>query len=154
MVSLGIGGGVWAATGSPLAVPVAFAAGVLIDTDHALDFYNWYVRGDGRYLLLPFHAWEFSFVGLVLLLAVWHHPLFLAAVLAYLGHLIGDQVANSMHPMAYSALYRLAHRFDRELLTEQRLFSLSKVLEANIPFWGQIEPRLLRIASRLRNERS
>ena len=67
---MGIGTGVWVFTGSPLALPAAVGAGVLIDADHALDYYNWYVRRDTRFLFLPLHALELSVV-LLALLAVW-----------------------------------------------------------------------------------
>ena len=151
VISLGIGAGVWAATKSPLAIPVAFCSGVLIDIDHALDFYNWYFRGDRRYLLVVFHAWEFSLLGLVALFAFYYHPLLLAAVLGHLGHIITDQLANSFHPMAYSIVCRLRHRFDRPQLMGERLYSLSQALHNSIPFWGHLEPWLLRIASRIRS---
>ena len=151
MISLGIGGGVWAATESPLALPVAIATGVLIDTDHALDFFNWYVKRDQRYFLVLFHAWEYSAIGLGLMSALWYHPLFLAALMGHLGHLIADQLMNSLHPMAYSIGYRSFYRFDRKRFMGERLFPLSKVLHANLPFWLQIEPWLFRI-SRIRNK--
>lgn len=105
-----------------------------------MDYYNWYVRRDPRYLLILFHAWEFSLAGLALLLGWWHHPIFLAAILGYLGHLTADQLANGLHPMTYSITYRWFRRFDRRRLTRGSLWPLSDVMAANIPFWRQIEP--------------
>ena len=46
-VSLSIGTAAWVGGASPLAVPVAVAAGVLPDLDHVLDFCR--VIGAGRY---------------------------------------------------------------------------------------------------------
>ena len=150
--TLGIGGSVWAATKSPLAVPAALASGVLIDVDHALDFFNWYVRKDARFSLLAFHAWEFALVGLVLILALWSHPVLLAAAIGYAGHIATDHIANRLHPFAYFLSYRLLHRFDRSLLMGRNVAPLSDTLQANIPLWGQIEPLVLKVIGIARQE--
>ena len=150
-VSAAIGGGVWAATGSALAFPVAFSSGVLIDADHALDFYNLYVKKDRRRLFLLLHGWEYGILGLVLIAAGWHHPLLVAAVLGHLGHLTADQIDNRpVNVLAYFVAYRLYCRFDLKRLFGEPYPTLSEALHHSIPLWRIIEPRLLRVGDRLR----
>ena len=38
--AVGIGAVAWFTTGSPLAIPVALATGVLVDVDHVADFFD------------------------------------------------------------------------------------------------------------------
>ncbi len=136
-----------------MALPVAAATGVLNDVDHTLDYYLWYVKKDKRRAFLLFHGWEYSIAGLILAAAVWAHPVFLAATLGHLGHLIGDQIGNRPeHPLAYSLVYRTSRRFQRnKLFGESRQRNLSEALEQSIPLWHLIEPRLLSIAPGLRS---
>lgn len=149
LVSVGIGGTAWAATGSPASVAAAFVTGVLIDVDHVLDYYNWYWRRDKGKLYVFFHGWEYSAVALVLVLAVWYHPVLLAAVLGHIGHLICDQVGNRpMHPMAYSVIYRISSGFDRLRLAGEVPDTFSEAF-SKIPLWPKVEPLVVRIVSRL-----
>ena len=130
-------------------MPTAIAAGVLIDADHLVDYYLWFKKGDARRLYLILHTWELSAVGLVAL-AFWSHPLLLAAILAHLGHLVGDFVANRpKNILTYSLLYRAVLRFDRDRLIEPPPDTLLKALGHNIPLWHLIEPRLPGKLSRL-----
>ena len=133
-------------------MPAAVGAGVLIDADHVLDYYNWYVRRDERFLFVPLHAWELSVV-LLALLAAWYHPLLLAAALGHVGHLVADQVGNRLYPLAYSIGYRALRRFDRNHLGgEPPPTTFSEVLEANVPLWVRFGPGFVRAASRIRRE--
>ena len=139
----------WGVSGSPLAVPAALAAGVLIDSDHIFDFYNWYVRKDRRRVFLLFHAWEYTALALTLALTVWHHPAVLAGVLGHLGHLVSDQLANHpRHPLGYSVIYRLFIGFDNGRIFPETPPTLSEALHNSIPLWGMIEPRLFWVVSR------
>ncbi len=141
----------WAATKNPLAIPAAYTTGVLIDVDHAIDYFNWYVLKNDRRALIIFHAWEFSLIGLVALFAFWQHPIFIAAVLGHVAHITADQIANKLHPMAYLITYRISHKFDRRhLIGDRPIWSFSQVLHANIPLWGTFEPFVLKVLSRLR----
>ena len=133
-------------------MPAAVGAGVLIDADHVLDYYNWYVRKDVRFLFLPLHAWELSVV-LLALLAVWYHPLLLAAALGHVGHLVADQVGNRLYPLAYSIGYRALRRFDRDhLMGRSSPPTFSVVLEVHVPLWVRFRPGLVRAASRIRRK--
>ena len=152
MVSGGLGAAIWAATGSPAAVPIALATGVFTDVDHAIDIFDPRDGRYSRYMLRPFHAWEFTFVGLGMLgvLGFWDHPLFLAAVLGYTSHLVIDQLGNHTHPLAYFISYRASHGFKRRHLTPHLFEKSYRVLRGPIPLWGKLEPRLYRIYLRIR----
>lgn len=149
MVAVGVGAGVWAATGSPLAIPVAIGTGVLIDADHVLDFLDWFVSGDKRRMYVLFHAWEVSILGLLSLLFL-GHPLFVAAVLGYTGHLVADSLANRTHPLAYFMLYRLYRGFDRRYLTLNPDAMSLMLHRHDVPLWARIEPWLYRLVYRAR----
>ena len=151
VVSLGIGTGVWAATGSLPAVPAAVAAGVLVDSDHVLDYFQWYVKKDLRRVFVLLHGWEYGIAGLALVFAVKYNPVLLGAVLGYLGHLTGDHLANKPdHPLSYSIVYRVYRGFNRGRLFQEGEATLSEALNESIPLWELIEPRLLAMASRIR----
>ena len=141
------------ATGSPFAVPAALAGGVLIDSDHLLDFYYWYVKKDAERVFVLFHAWEYAALGLALTGLVWYHPILLAVVLGHVGHLVGDQINNRpTHPLAYSVIYRLYRGFARHGMFRESPANLSEALRKSIPMWHIVEPMLLKVAFRLRKE--
>ncbi len=137
----------WAATGEPLAVPAALATGVLVDADHAIDFYRWYVKRDLRYLWLPLHGWELSIAALVIVAVLGWHPIAVAAVLGHLGHLTADQLANPVRPFTYLIGYRAALGFSRaRLLSPVPLPPFAQVLSLNVPMWwlfGPVATKLL-----------
>ena len=150
MVSVGIGAGVWAATGHALAVPAATVTGVLVDADHALDYYYLYVKKDNRRLFVLLHGWEYTLVAMALVVAVWYHPILLALALGHLGHLVGDQLGNHPgHPLAYSIAYRGRLGFRRTGMFREPPATLSEALSSSIPLWRQIEPSVVKAASRL-----
>ena len=70
--------------------------GVLTDVDHLFDYYQWYVRRKKGKIYLFFHAWEYSIAGLLMLGLIYYHPVFLAAVLAHLGHVTADHFHNNL----------------------------------------------------------
>ena len=149
IASIGIGAGVWGATGTPIAVPAAAATGVLIDADHVLDYFNYFARKDRRHVYLLFHGWEFSLIGLIAVTTIWYHPVLLAAVLGHLGHLVGDQLYNKpIHRMAYSIIYRAYVGFSRKRLFGDSPTTFSKTMHESIPLWRFIEPKLLWLGSR------
>ena len=93
-ISAGIGAGVWGITGSSAAGGAALAVGVLIDVDHLVDFYQWYVRRKRNKIYQFFHAWEYSIIGLLLLGVFFYHSVPLATALAHLGHVATDHFRN------------------------------------------------------------
>jgi hypothetical protein len=144
-----VGGGVWAATGNPWAVPVSFATGVLIDGDHVVDYADWLMRGWRKYIFVPLHAWEFAAIGLVAV-ALWYHPLFLAAVLGQLSHVITDHFTNHLKPWGYSITYRAANKFLGARLMRPRGIELSHEKK---PLWAYIEPTVWRMIVRRRRRK-
>ncbi len=146
----GMGATVWVVTGSALAVPAALAAGVLVDLDHLVDFLDSRENGHYRHMLRPFHAWEYSGALLALALLPWFfHPIFLAAVLGYLSHMLLDQVVNRVHPLAYFIIYRASHGFRRRQLTPH-LFNRPYLYPEQVPWWGKLEPSVWKMVVRWR----
>ncbi len=122
-----------------MAVPVAVATGVLIDSDHVADIFNQVFLGPRRLMVRLFHAWEYTAAGFIAL-AFWYHPILLAATLGHLSHLMLDQVTNEVRPLAYSLIYRIRHRFARAKLSPRRLEDSSSPRRSPAPLWGRIEP--------------
>ena len=109
--------GVGAATGSPAAGGLVLGVGVLMDSDHLYDFYQWYIRGKSKKIYIFFHAWEYAAAGVIVLASLFFHPLLLAVVLAHLVHVATDHFHNRLHPFAYFITYRMLKRFDTEFIT-------------------------------------
>ena len=149
-VSVGVAAAAWAGTGSPLAVPVAAATGVLTDVDHVIDYFNLFVRRDDRRVFVVFHAWEYSLLSILIVLGVWYHPLLLAAALGHLGHVTADHLANRP---AHSIAYRTAVGFDWRRLFGEPPASFSNSMGGKIPMWRYSEPGLARLASRVGGDR-
>ncbi len=122
-----------------MAVPVAVAAGVLIDSDHATDIFYHAFMGPRRRMVRLFHAWEYTAAGFIAL-GFWYHPILLAATLGHLSHLALDQVTNEVRPLAYSLVYRIRHRFARAELNRRRPEDSSLLRRSPTPLWGRIEP--------------
>lgn len=143
-MSGGLGGAVWAATGEPLAIPVAVAAGVLTDLDHLVDVFDSEEDGRNRHMLRLFHAWEFAALGVFALFAYFNNPLFLAALLGYISHLALDEVGNTTNSFAYFITYRAFVRFRRRRLTPQ-IFSPRQWPETDPPYWARFEPTVYKV---------
>ncbi len=141
VISSGVGVGVGIATGSPEAGALALGVGVLMDVDHAFDFYRWYVNGRPDQIVLFLHAWEYSLAGLVALGTVVYHPLFLAVVLAHLAHVATDQFHNRVHPLTYFMAYRVAKRFaTAEILPGHNVMGSYKDWPKMIPYSRRVLP--------------
>ena len=122
-----------------MAVPVAVATGVLIDSDHVTDVFGAEFMGPRPYMVRFFHAWEYTAAGLIAL-GFWYHPILLAATLGHLSHLMLDQVTNEVRPLAYSLIYRIRHRFARTELSPKWSEDSSPRRLSPTPLWGRIEP--------------
>jgi hypothetical protein len=110
-LSTGVGGVVWAASGEPLAIPIAIAAGVLIDVDHAPDLWSSLVLRRSPTVIYPLHAWEW--VAMLIAYGAWvGYPWWLAALIAAFGlHVATDQIFNRAGPWTYFFFYRARHGF-------------------------------------------
>ena len=111
VISAGIGALVWYLTRSVAGAVTALAVGVFMDADHVLD-YLWIWRGRTDQLWVPLHSYE---LAVPMVIATWlsnWSPLLLAATLAHLGHLVTDQLSNSLsNPLVYFLTYRAWHKF-------------------------------------------
>ena len=122
-----------------MAVPVAVATGVLIDSDHVTDIFSHVFMGPRRHMIRLFHAWEYTAAGFIAL-GFWYHPILLAATLGHLSHLVLDQATNEVRPLAYSLIYRIRHRFARTKLSPKRSEDSPPPRLSPTPLWGRIEP--------------
>ena len=104
-ISMTIGGVVWAATKSPYSMIAATLTGAMVDLDHLLEYYLWFVKDDNSRVFFFLHSYELL-VPCILAgyLSGWD-PVVLGSSLAFLGHLITDQLANPVHPLAYFFTY-------------------------------------------------
>ena len=140
-ISAGIGAGVWGVTGSPVAGGAALGVGVLTDVDHLFDFYQWYVRRKQGKLFLFFHAWEYGIAGLLALLFLFYDPIFLAIVLAHLGHVATDQFHNGLDTRSYFITYRALIRFDAVRITgNDNVHYAYTVWPGLLPFGERLRP--------------
>ena len=140
-ISTGIGAGVWGVTGSPVAGGAALGVGVLTDVDHLFDFYQWYVRRKQGKLFLFFHAWEYGIAGLLALLFLFYDPIFLAIVLAHLGHVATDQFHNGLNTRSYFITYRALIRFDAVRITgNDNVHYAYTVWPGLLPFGERLRP--------------
>ena len=107
----------------------AFLLGVFVDADHLFDYFayfgwhfnlvdffhagNYMEEAEKVYVLL--HGWEFIIplwlIGRWLGKKAKIKGLEWAVVLAYLAHLLWDNLSFNHHPLAYSFVYRLLHHF-------------------------------------------
>ena len=110
-VSLCIGGVLWAVTKSPYSFVASFLTGALIDLDHLVEYYWWFVREDNRRVWFFLHSYELVPPAFLAgYLSGWD-PVVLGASLAFLGHLLSDQLANPVSPMTYFFTYRAIKGF-------------------------------------------
>ena len=111
VLSGGAGALVAATTGTAWPLVAAIGAGVLVDADHAVDYYYWFVRNRRDRVFYLLHGWEY----LALLFFAAHvltwNPLVLGAAVGYSTHLLGDQFANRAYPLTYSLVYRVSRGF-------------------------------------------
>ena len=145
VISTVVGASVWGVTGSPLAGVVAVGVGVLVDVDHLVDLYQSWIRRKTHLVIVPFHGWEYSIVGLLILCFAFYHPVFLAAIVGHLSHVTTDHFHNRLTPLGYFVLYRAWVRFDATKIAPGRN---SAYFHHNItslfPFRGLWEPWYLR----------
>jgi hypothetical protein len=141
VISGAVGGGVWVATGSPAAAGVALGVGVFMDLDHLYDYYQRYIKGRQDKVYVLFHAWEYSLVGVAMLILAFYHPLLLGALLGHLAHVTTDHSMNQMSPFAYSISYRVIKRFDAAYISPRHSLTHSyRILPKLLPFGRRLEP--------------
>lgn len=111
VISSAIGLTVAATTDTPWAMATALVPGVLVDVDHVLDYYQWFIRRKTDRVFYLLHGWEYALLLAVAGLVLSWHPLVLGAFLGYLSHIVADQLVNKAYPLTYSLAYRARHGF-------------------------------------------
>jgi hypothetical protein len=134
VVSTAAGGIVWAATGEPLSVPAAVAAGVLPDGDHVLDYYLRYWRGQRGRLLLLLHGWEFLALGIALYVALQPGDWAIGLLAGYFTQIGGDQLFNDVRWNTYLLTARIVNRFDSMRILGRRDDRAYLALVESLPF--------------------
>ena len=99
-----------------------------------------------------FHAWEYTVAGFIAL-AFWYHPIFLAAMLGHLSHMVIDQITNNVGPLSYSMVYRIRRGFVRSDLSPNLFKDSALPLLSETPLWGRAEPTLWRLYLRYKRSR-
>ena len=103
---------------------VAFAAGLLVSADLAVDYVfayglTWhphefvnfeFFQKSGKIILL-LHSWDLVMVLGFLAAVTGYRSFFLAVVLGIFGHLVVDQLVAPGQPLAYFFTFRLLHNF-------------------------------------------
>ena len=88
VISLSIGGVLWAVTKSPYSMVAASLTGVLIDLDHLVEYYRWFIKEDNTKLWFFLHSYELLvplFLGSYF--SGWD-PVVMGVSFAFLGHLL------------------------------------------------------------------
>ena len=109
----------WAATKSPYSMLAATATGVAIDVDHLLEYYLWFVKGDNSRVFYFLHSYELLAPCILAGFLSGGDPVVIGVSAAFLGHLLTDQIANPMHPLAYFFTFRVINGFNRAKLVRQ-----------------------------------
>ena len=141
-ISLGIGAIVWLITRSTGSVAAALLAGVLIDLDHIPDYYRWLVLDKTDRIWFFAHSYEYLVPMLVASYLSGWNPLVIAGSLAFLGHLLADQLANPVGPFSYFLTYRISKRFYAPAILSTTARDMYKEL-ARYPLIGGIVPRVI-----------
>ena len=112
-VSLAIGGILWGVTKSPYSLVASFLTGVLIDLDDLVEYYWWFVKEDHTRVWFFLHSYELVIPAFLSgYLSGWD-PAVLGVSLAFLAHLLADQLVNPVGPLTYFFSYRAIQRFRR-----------------------------------------
>ena len=103
---------------------LTFMISFFVDVDHVLDylfaegfkvdvisFFSGAFFGKWKKIVLPFHAWEYVLI-LLILFWVWGNPLFAAIAVALFSHYSVDFLTNKVTKPAYFLLYRISVGFD------------------------------------------
>ena len=113
LVLISIGGVLWGITKSPYSFFAAAVAGVMIDVDHLVEYYRWFVREDNSRVWFFLHSYELLVPAfLASFLSGWD-PVVTGVSAAFMGHLITDQIVNPVAPLAYFFTFRAMKGFRR-----------------------------------------
>ncbi len=131
--------GIWYMTGSLFYAGLSLFLGVFVDTDHVFDyireekkfdFKNMFTKsykGDFKKLYVFFHCYEYIAAAWVY---AWlsGNPQFAAVfTIAYLSHMIPDQLANNVRPSGYFFTYRAMVNFEMDRVFYSPEYRLKKI---------------------------
>lgn len=136
------GGATWAATGEPWTLAITVGAGVLVDLDHAPDYWWAFSLRRRPVAVLLLHGWEWL-MGLAVLGMWTGFSWWLVAVLVGFGlHLTTDHLFNGGRLLCYSFIFRASHGFQMARVAPSWDLSLSYyVLRKEIPFAASLIDR-------------
>lgn len=132
----------------------AVVTGLLVDLDHLVEYYWWFVKEDRSRVLYFLHSYELMAPALLAgYLSGWD-PMILGVSMAFIGHLITDQIANPVRPFTYFFTYRALKRFkrneivdvpwpelERDFLSSSMAKKVLRVLNASLDGPESREPR-------------
>ena len=139
--SAGVAAIVYRLSGSGMAAGASFATGVLIDADHLVDYFR--VRGlhfdwqdfmgssyfaDAGKIIVPLHSVELLGV-LWLLSSRLDRAATLGVATSFCLHLLLDRLANPLHPLAYSLIFRWLHRFEHSAIVRGEVWGVCQLGE-------------------------
>ncbi len=109
----------WAATKSPYSMLAASVTGVAVDLDHLVEYYLWFIKEDNSRVFYLLHSYELLIPCILAGVLSGGDPVVIGVSAAFLGHLLTDQIANPMHPLAYFLTFRVINGFNRAKLVRQ-----------------------------------
>ncbi|ERR1035437_519581 len=122
-VSVPVAAGVWFTTHNWYYVAMSLFLGFLIDVDHVIDYIreegkfdmrHLFVKsyeGDFRHLYVIFHAFEYILIAWLAGFFMHNYTFSMVFTVAYLSHMIPDQLMNNVKPFGYFLTYRIYKRF-------------------------------------------
>jgi hypothetical protein len=127
-----ISGGVTAAlslwTRSWDVLAACFLSGILIDLDHHLDYFiarremplsyqkliDFCKNDHASKIYLIFHSYELLILFWVMIFVFDLGPVWFGVAIGSTAHVVCDEIANPLRPLAYFLSYRAKNRFDRK----------------------------------------
>ena len=98
---------------SPYSAVAATLTGIMIDLDHLVEYYRWFVKEDTSRVWFVLHSYELLVPAFLAGYISGWDPVVLGVSLAFLGHLLTDQLANPVRPLTYFFTYRAMKGFRR-----------------------------------------
>ena len=123
ITSVPVAAGVWLASHNWYYVCMSLFLGFLVDVDHVFD----YIREEGRFnmrhmfeksyegdfhhLYVIFHAYEYIVLAWIPVFFTHNCTFSIVFTVAYLSHMIPDQLMNNVKPLGYFLTYRIYKKF-------------------------------------------
>ncbi len=139
---------------------VTFLAGVLLDLDHLLELYLWYVKGNKKRKFVFLHAWEILVILFLVFLILYglnfsnilfatDKAVLLGIMIGYGSHILLDSIFNKVHPLGYFIIFRVINRFDSKIMNPSDIERDFTDLYSKFPFAYLIIPLTLKIMKKI-----